>query len=95
MNRVLKITDEKAYRNQWNHRRKPCLLLGEGRSNTGSDKLYIKKMHVNSVGHTRNEKILQFYTTLVVPWAGIYVLEAFESPKIHYYGDRNLCMGSQ
>ena len=67
-----------------------CLLLG-----TGSDILYIKKMHVNNVGHGRDEKILQLYTILVVPWAGIYVLEAFESSKIHCPGDKYLCMGSQ
>ena len=54
---------------------------GGGRcSSTGTDKLYIKNMHVNSVGHSRDEKILQLCTILVVPWAGIYVLKAFESP---------------
>ena len=55
----------------------------------------IKKMHVNSVGHSRDEKILLLYTILMVPWAGIYVFEAFKSSKIHCPGDRNLCMGSQ
>ena len=29
-------------------------------------------MHVNSVGHSRDEKILQLYTILVVLWEGIY-----------------------
>ena len=50
-------------------------------------------MHVNSVGHSRDEKILQLYAILLVPWARIYVLEAFESSKIHCPGDKNLCMG--
>ena len=95
MNKVLKINNKEAYRDQWNHRTKPCLLLGGGCSNTGSDILYIKKMLVNSVGHSSNEKILQLYTILVAPWAGIYIFEAFESLKIHCPGDKNLCMGSQ
>ena len=60
-----------------------------------SDILYIKKMHVNSVGHSRDEKIFQLYTILVVPWAEIYVSEAFKSFEIHCPGDKNLCMGSQ
>ena len=55
----------------------------------------IKKMHVNSAGHSRDEKILQLYAALVVPWAGIYVLEAFESSKIHCPPDKNLCNASQ
>ena len=81
MNNVLKSTNKEVYRDQWNHRMKPC-LFGGGCSSTGSDILYNKKMHVDSVGHSRDEKILQLYTILVVPWAGIYVLEAFESSKI-------------
>ena len=32
---------------------------------------------------------------LVVPWTGIYVLEAFESSRINCPGGKNLCMGSQ
>ena len=59
-----------------------CCLGGGGGGgcfNTCGDILYIKKMHVNSVGHSRDEKILQLYTILVVPCAGIYVLEVFES----------------
>ena len=57
MNKVLKITNKEAYKDQWNHRMKPCLflawnyqedqlihLVGRGWSNTGSDVLYIKKM---------------------------------------------------
>ena len=57
-------------------------LLVVGRcSKIGSDILYIKKMRVNSVGHGRDEKILQLYTILVVPLTGIYVLEAFKSSK--------------
>ena len=55
------------------------MLLEVGCTNTGSDIVYIKKMHVISVGHSRDEKILQLYTVLVVPWAGIYILEAFDS----------------
>ena len=74
---------------------KPCLLLGRGCSNTGNDILYIKKMHGNSLGHIRDEKILQLYTILVVPGAGIYVFVAFESSKIHCPGDKKSCMGSQ
>ena len=69
------------------------MLLGGGCSNTGSDILYIKKMHVNSVGHSRDEKILQLYTILVVPCAGIYVLEEFESSKIYCPGDKKLVYG--
>ena len=96
MSKVLKITNKEAFRDQWNYRMKPYFLLGRGCSNTGSDRLYIKKMHVNSVGHSRDEKVLQFYAiVVVVPWAGIYVLEAFESSKIHCPGKINLCMGSQ
>ena len=33
------------------------MLLGGGCSSTGSDILYIKKMYVNGVGHSRDEKI--------------------------------------
>ena len=47
------------------------------------------------MGHSRDEKILQLYTILVVPWAEIYVLEVFESSKVHCPGDKNLCMRSQ
>ena len=68
MNKVSKITDKEAYRDQWIHRTNPCLLLGGRCFSTGSDILYIKKMLVNSVGNSRDEKILQLYTTLVVPW---------------------------
>ena len=92
---MLKITNKEAYRDQWNHRMKPCFLLGGGCSSPGSDILYIKKMHVNSVGHSRDEKVSQFYAIVVVLWLGIYVLEAFESSKIHCPGKMNLCMGSQ
>ena len=93
MNKMSKITDKEAFIYQRNHRTKPCLLL-EGRcSNTGSDILHIKKMHVNSVRHSRDEKSLQLYTILVVPLAGIYVLEAFESSKIHCPGDKNVMYG--
>ena len=107
MNKVLKITTKEDYRGQCNHRMKPCLFLAwhyqedqlihvvRRGSNTGSDILYFKKMHVNSVEHTTGENILQLYTILVVPWAGIYVLEGFESSKIHCSGDKSLCMGSQ
>ena len=98
MKKVLEINNKEVYRDKWNHRTKPCLLFvwgGGKRFNTGSDILYIKKMHVNSVGHSRDEKILQLYTILVVPWAGICVLEAFESSKIHCPSDKNLCMLSQ
>ena len=45
-------------------------------------------MHVNGVGHSRDEKITG-YTILVVPWAEIYVLEAFKSSKIYCPGDKN------
>ena len=69
------------------------MLLGGGCSNTGSDTLYIKKLHINGVGHSRDEKILQLYTILVVPWVEIYVLEALRSSKIHCPGNKNLCMG--
>ena len=47
---------------------KDLLVVG-----TDCDILYIKKMHINNVGHNRDEKILQLYTILVVPWAGIYL----------------------
>ena len=50
-------------------------------------------MHINGVGHSRNERILQLYIVLVVPWAGIYVLEPFESSKIHCPGDKKLVYG--
>ena len=70
------------------------MLLGGGCFNTGSNILYLKKIHVDSVGHTRDEKILQLHTILVVPWAEIYALEAFESSKIHCPGDKSLFMGS-
>ena len=87
---------------------KPCLFLawyyqedqlvhvvGREYFNTGSDILYIKEIHVNSAGHTRDEKLLQLYTILLVLSAGIYVLEALQSSKIHCPGDKSLCMGSQ
>ena len=57
MNKVLKITNkDQAYRDQWNYKTKPWFLLGGRCSNTGSDTLYNKKMHVNSAGHSKDEK---------------------------------------
>ena len=107
MNKVLKITNKEDYRDLWNHRMKPCLALSGRSTNTCCwerdvpilaviyDILYIKNMHVNSVRHISDEKILQLYIILVVSWAGIFVLEAFESSKIHCPGDKSLCMGSE
>ena len=74
---------------------KALVIVGRGCSNIVSDILHIKKIYVNSVGRSRDEKILQLYTILVVPWTGIYVLGAFESSKIHCPGGKNLCMWSQ
>ena len=72
---------------------KALLVVSRGCSSIGSDILHIKKMHINSVGHSRDEEILQLYTILIVPWTGIYILEAFESSKIHCPGDKSLCWG--
>ena len=81
MNKVSKLTDKDAYRDQWNHRTKPCLLLGG---------CMLKVWDIAGM-----KKISELYAILVVPWAGIYVLEAFESSKLLCPGDKNLCIGSQ
>ena len=69
------------------------MLLEGGCSNTGSDTLYVKKM-LKVWDIAGMDKILQLYTILAVPRAEIYVLEVFESSKIHCPGDKNLCMRS-
>ena len=56
-----------------------------------------KKVHVNSVGHTRDEKNFTALHNIIgrVPWARIYLVKAFISSNIHCLGDKSLCMGSQ